>query len=358
MKMYHVAILGGGFIGKVHLYAYRTLPFYSQPVPLECRIKYVVNSREETAMASAKLTPDAIPQTDWRKALADPEIDIVHVCTPNHLHLEILKEAISAGKHIYCEKPVVLNREEVEELRPFLENYTQVSHVVFHTRYFASVMQAKAMIEAGKLGKILEFRGCYLQNSHVDPNRPMRWKNLKATGGGALMDIGSHLIELTDWLIGPLADGVAWSGSPAPEDESRAEDSIAMLWKTAQGAVGTLQASKVAHGTENDMLLEIYGTKGALRFNIQAPHFLDYFDGSKPTTPFGGEAGWTRIAVGNRYPAPDTDFPATKSGIGWVRAHCTSLAHFLRNVAAGKNITGAPDLQRGLEIQMLMEKCR
>ncbi|MDO4573718.1 MAG: Gfo/Idh/MocA family oxidoreductase [Planctomycetia bacterium] len=358
MKKYHAAILGGGFIGKVHTYAYRNLAFYSQPVPLDVEIKYVVNSRQETAEAAARLAGGAIPQTDWHVVLDDPEIDIVNICLPNHLHLEVLKAAIAAGKHIYCEKPVVLNAAEAAEVMPLLETYRGVSHVVFHSRFFASVMQAKQMIDDGKLGKILEFRGCYLQNSHVNPNRPMRWKNLKASGGGALMDIGSHLIELTDWLAGPLVEAAAFASSPVPEDTERAEDSMAMIWRAQNGAVGTLQASKVAHGTENDMTLEIYGTLGAIRFDIQAPHFLEYFDGSKSTSPWGGEAGWTRIAVGNRYPAPDTDFPATKSGIGWVRAHATSLAHFLRNVAAGANVDGSPDLRRGLEIQMLMEKCR
>ena len=285
-------------------------------------------------------------------------MDILDICLPNNLHFPVLKEALKTEKHIYCEKPIVLNWEEAAEIEPLLDDYRGVSQVVFHTRFFASVMQAKQMIEDGKLGKILEFRGCYLQNSHVDPNRPMRWKNLKASGGGALMDIGSHLIDLTDWLVGPLTDAMALCASPVPEDAARAEDSIAMVWRAENGAIGTLQASKVAHGTENDMLLEIYGTKGAIRFDIQAPHFLEYFDGSRSASPFGGEAGWARIPVGNRYPAPDTDFPAAKSGIGWVRAHCTCLAHFLRNVAAGKNLDGSPDLRRGIQVQRLMEKCR
>ncbi|MDO4628074.1 MAG: Gfo/Idh/MocA family oxidoreductase [Planctomycetia bacterium] len=358
MKTFNVAILGGGFIGKMHVYAIQTLPFYSSPTPAEVKIRYVVNSRPETAAMVAKLAPGAMPLTDFREAIQDPEIDIVNICLPNDLHFPALKMAIATQKHIYCEKPVVLNAQEAEEIESLLTDYHGVSHVVFHIRFFASAMYAKELIKAGKIGKVVEFRGHYLQNSHVDPNRPTRWKNLRANGGGALMDIGSHLIDFADWLAGPLTEVSAFSRSMVPENVERAEDSIVTIWKTAHRAVGTLHISKAAHGTENDMLLEIYGTQGAIRFNLENPHFLEYFDGQKPTSPFGGESGWTRIPVGNRYPGSDTDFPATKSGIGWSRAHCTSFAHFLWNVVAGQNLDGSPDLARGIYVQKLLERCR
>lgn len=362
MNTVQTAILGGGSIGKVHIYAYRTLPFYSNPIPLETHIKYVVNSRPETAYEAARLAgEDTIPLTDWHDAVEDPDVKIVHICLPNHLHFEALKAAITAGKDIYCEKPVVKNEAEAEELLTLLEGYRGVTQAAFHIRYFASAMYAHELIQSGKIGRVLEFRGAYMQNSHVNPNRPLRWKNLKSAGGGALMDIGSHLLELTDWLAGPLERGMAFqkrATSENSENSDRADDSTVMIWRSEAGAIGTLHASKMAHGTENDMTLEIYGTEGAIRFNLQEPHFLDVFDGHRPVSPFGGEAGWTRIPVGNRYPAPDTDFPAAKSGIGWVRAHCTAVAHFLRRVADRNFTEDAPDLKRGIRIQKLIAQAQ
>ncbi|MDO4424448.1 MAG: Gfo/Idh/MocA family oxidoreductase [Planctomycetia bacterium] len=358
MKTVKIAILGVGSIGKVHLYAYQTLPFYLNPLPVKPEIKYVVNSRPETAAEAASLTDRAIPLTDWNVAIQDPEIDVVNICLPNHLHFPVLKAAILANKNIYCEKPILLNAAEADEIEPLLTNYRGISQVTFHTRFFASAMKMKEMIEAGKIGDILEFRGSYLQNSHVDPTRPSRWKNLKAAGGGALTDIGSHLLDFTDWLAGPLTETFFFDASSDPQNSERAEDSIVMLWKTQNGAIGSLHVSKMAHGTENDMTLEIFGRRGALRFTLDSPHYLEYFDGQKSTSPFGGESGWIRIPVGNRYSVPDTDFPAAKSGIGWVRAHCTSMAHFLRNIAAGKILNDEPDLRRGIYVQRLMEKCR
>ncbi|MDO4569134.1 MAG: Gfo/Idh/MocA family oxidoreductase [Planctomycetia bacterium] len=355
-KEYNVAILGGGFIGKVHAYAYATLGFYSNPLPLRARVRYVVNSRQETADAAAALLAGAKGRTDWENVVRDPEIDIIHVCTPNDLHFPMLQAAISEGKHIYCEKPVVMNASEGARLAALLENYRGVSHVVFHTRYFAAALKAKEMIDAGKLGRILEFRGAYLQNSHVDPARPMRWKNLKESGGGVLNDIGSHLVDFADWLVGPLEKTHAFASSPEPSDLRRAADSMTMIWSAQNGAIGSLHISKVAHGTENDFMLEVYGTRGAVRFQLMDAHFLDYCDGAKSTAPFGGDAGWTRVPVGNRYAAPDTDFPATKSGVGWVRAHCTCLADFLRAVATGSPSPMNIDLRRGIYIQELLQK--
>ena len=344
----NAAILGGGFIGKVHAYAYATLPFYSQPVPMDVRVKYMVCAHAETAERAAARVPGAIPLTDWRQALADPTVEIVNICTPNDLHCEMLEAAITAQKHIYCEKPLVANAEEAERIAALLPTYRGVSHMAFHTRYFASAMKMKAMIEDGQIGEVLEFRGCYMQNSHVDLRRPIRWKNRKSNGGGALADIGSHLIDFADWLAGPLTEGQAIQRCMT-SDADRAEDTFLMLWKTAAGAVGSLHVSKAAHGTENTLRLEIYGTRGALRFDLDAPHFLDFCD---------GQSGWTRLAIGNRYTLPDTDFPATKSGIGWVRAHCTCLADFLRCVAAGRTADNTPDLQRGVEIQRKCEQLK
>lgn len=358
MKTVNIAILGGGAIGKVHIYAYQTLPFYVKPLPVKPRIKYVVNSRPESASEAAALADGAVPTTDWKAAIHDPEIDVVNVCLPNRLHFPALKEAILANKHIYCEKPLLLNAAEADEIAPLLKNYRGISQVAFHTRFFASAIKMKEMIKQGEIGDILEFRGSYLQNSHVDPTRPIRWKNLRSEGGGALTDIGSHLIDFTDWLAGPLTETFNFSASSDPENPERAEDSIAMIWKNRNGAIGTLHVSKMAHGAENDMTLEVFGRQGAIRFSLESPHYLEFFDGRLSTSPLGGKAGWTRIPVGNRYLNPDSDFPAAKSGIGWVRAHCTAMARFLRNVEAGKILNEEPDFERGLYVQKLLEMCR
>ncbi|MDO4551758.1 MAG: Gfo/Idh/MocA family oxidoreductase [Planctomycetia bacterium] len=359
MKTYHVAILGGGMIGKVHAYAYETLSFYSAETPLKAKIKWVVNSRQQTADETAKMIPYAKGITDWRQAVEDPEIDIVHICTPNHLHFEPLAAAIQAGKHIYCEKPVVANWDEALKLRLLMENYHGVSHVTLNNRYFAATQLMKKIISDGHLGKIIEFRGKYMQDSNINPNKELRWRNFTHCGGGALMDIGIHLIDLAEWILGPIHCVAAISSRPFPHgDTDRAEDAISMLWRTESQAAGTLQASKIAFGSENDLKLEIFGTDGALRFDGMTPHHLEFCQAEFGLLANTEMKAWHKINVGNRYPLPDSDFPGAKHPVGWIRSHCACLADFLRAVTKNQISPMGVDLSRGIHLIKLLDCVR
>lgn len=350
-----VSLIGAGFIGKVHLYAYLTLPFYSFPLPCKAQITHIVAAHKESALSATGLLPYSVQaHTDWNAAINDPEVDIVHICTPNIAHKDALLAAIAAGKHIYCEKPLVSDDLQAREVENALTHYQGVSQMTFHHRFFASVIKAKELIDQGRLGRIIEFRGSYLQSSHADPHLPARWKNFKKYGGGVLPDIGSHLLDLTDWLVGDLSCVASQASIPFPQRlqdgkpiDIDAEDSISMLCRSKSGAMGSLQISKLTNGHENDLELEIYGTRGALKIDCMRPHYLDFCDVEQ------SPSGWTTIAVGHRYASPDTEFPASKSAVGWTRAHCACLAAFLRKVAANE-----PDetlgLQRGLYVQKLM----
>lgn len=119
--------------------------------------------------------------------------------------------------------------------------------------------------------------------------------------------------------------------------------------------VGFIEASKIATGTEDELRLEIHGTRGALRFNLMDPHHLEYYDASVPYPP-QGERGWTRIDTGRRYASPATSFPSHKAAIGWLRGHVECLANFLRAVA--ENRPAEPGLGQGLRVQRLMAAVR
>ena len=367
MKKYKVGIVGFGSIGKVHAYGYSTLPYYMDPAPLEGRITHVVCSRPETAERARRLVGADVASTDYRTVTENPDIDIVHICTPNHLHLAPLLSAMAAGKHIYCEKPIVDTLEEAEQVAAALPSYKGVSQMVFHHRFFPSTIRAKQLIEEGALGRILEFRGAYLHASHADPNLPMRWKASAAQGGGVIADLASHWLDLCEDMIGPFGSLSAATHSPYPTrrdpaDPTKqiavdAEDSVSMMIRLAdRGTLGSLQVTKLANGTENEMTLEIYGTEGSLRFNGMDPHHVLFCDATAPTKPSGGRFGWTEINTGHRYESPHTEFPASKSNIGWVRGHTACLANFLAAVAKGEPTT--PDLARGVEIQRLIATIR
>ncbi len=365
-KVYNVGVVGFGFIGKVHAYGYLTLPLFYDPPPLRARITHVVASRPETA-EKARLTVGAdTAATDFRAVTENPAIDIVHVCTPNNLHKEALLSAIRYGKHVYCDKPLTATAAEAEEIRAALADYRGTAQMTFHNRFFPATMRAKQLIDEGALGDVLGFRASYLHGGGANPAAPLTWRLRAAAGGGVIADLASHVLDIVDWLIGPFqsltaATQIAYPERPLPGDPARmrpaeVEDCVALLAKMRSGALGTIEATKLATGVEDELRFEIHGSRGGLRYNGAYPHHLELHDAAAPDRPLGGARGWTRIETGQRYPRPATGFPNPKLAIGWIRAHVACLNNFLEAVAAGR--PAEPGLEQGVRIQRLMDCLR
>ena len=366
MKPYRVGIIGFGFIGKVHAYGYLNLPLFYDPVPLEARITHVCTRRKETAEKGAALVGAPHAVTDYRAVTEAPDVDIVHICTPNHLHKEALLSAMKHGKHIYCDKPLVAMMDDAREVEAALKDYRGTAQMTFHNRFFPATMRARQVVEAGFLGKVLEYRAAYLHAGSASAKAPLKWKLSAAAGGGVIADLASHVFDLVHFLLGDYdrltaATCIAYAERPSPDDASRrlpvdAEDCVMVLAQHRSGALGTIEATKLAQGSEDELRLEIHGADGAIRFNSVDPHHLEVYDATAADRPIGGTRGWTRIDTGQRYPPPASGFPTPKASIGWLRGHMACLAHFLQAVAEGK--PGDPGLGQGLYIQRVMEGAR
>ena len=362
MKTYRVGILGFGFIGKVHAYGYLNLPLFYDPVPVATRITHVVTGRPVTAEKARQTIGADVAATDYRTVTENPEIDIVHIATPNHLHKEALLSAIAHQKHIYCDKPLVATMAEAEEVRAALAGYRGTAQMTFQNRFFPATMRAKQVVEAGMLGEVLGFRACYLHGGSANPDAPLKWKLTAAAGGGVIADLASHLLDLLDWLIGPFqsltaATQIAYPERPAFSEPGKrltvdVEDCMMLLARMQSGALGTMEATKVATGSEDEMRLEIHGSRGAMRFNGMDPHHLETYDSTTPEQPLGGLRGWNRIDTGQRYPPPASSFPSPKAAMGWLRSHVACLANFLQAVAEDR--PAEPGLDQGIRVQHLM----
>ncbi len=366
MKTYRVGILGFGFIGKVHAYGYGNLSFYYEPPPLQARITHVATSRAESAEKARQTLGADVATTDYRAITENPAIDIVHICTPNHLHKEALLSAMRHQKHIYCDKPLVATMAEAEEIEAALAGYRGTAQMTFQNRFYAATMRAKQLVQEGAVGQVLGFRACYLHCGNVGPDARLKWKLTAAAGGGVIADLASHALDLVDWLIGPFGSVMAVTQIAYPQRPSIAdpaqklpvdtEDSVMLLARLASGALGTIEATKIATGSEDELRLEIHGSRGALRFNGMDPHHLELHDATAPDQPLGGLRGWNRIDAGQRYPAPSTGFPALKAPTGWLCSHTACLGNFLQAVAEGR--AAEPDLRQGIRVQHLMECLR
>ena len=361
MRELRVGIIGFGMIGKVHAFGYRAFPFYTRGLKIKPRITMVATSRRESAAAAAEML-DCQGVTDWRAVTENPDIDAVHICTPNRLHAEPLLSAIEHQKFIYCDKPLVSSPRELESVKTALARtgpqgnpqYNRTNMMTFHLRFIPALIKAKQLIGEGKIGRVFQYRAAYQHASAADSGVPFKWKN--DTGGGAIRDLGSHLADLISWLIAMPDEVLTETQTAHPfridpatgrAREVKAEDAFVMLTRTALPAggglcCGMITGTKLATGCEDEMHLEIYGEKGALRFSLMDAHYLDYYNAK-------AACGWTRLAAGARYSEPHTDFPSPKSVAGWTRAHAACLAQFLACIEKG--VPAEPSLKQGVKVQ-------
>lgn len=363
---YRVGFIGFGFIGKVHACGYLNLPLFYQPVPLRARITHICTRHLETAQQGCAAVGADQAVTDWRCLTENPDVDIVHICSPNHLHKEALLSAIRHQKHIYCDKPLTATLAEAEAVGALLPTYRGTAQMTFQNRFFPAVMRARQLIDDGFLGQVLEFRAAFFHSGSADPKAPLKWKLASETGGGVIADLGSHILDLMHYLLGDYkqlmaSTAIAYPTRPSAEDPARqvpvtAEDCVMILARMPNGAIGHLEATKLATGAEDELRFEIHGSQGALRYNSMDPHHLEAYSGAAVDRPIGGMRGWTRIDTGQRYPPPASAFPGPKLAIGWLRGHIACLAHFLQDIAAGR--PGDPGLEQGLHVQRLMDVVR
>jgi predicted dehydrogenase len=366
MEIKNVGFVGFGFIGKVHAYGYINLPLHYQSLPFKPVLSHVCTSRMETARPGADLIGAQNAVTDYREITENPDIDIVHICTPNNLHKDALLSAMRHQKHIYCDKPLTATLAEAEEIAAALPEYRGTAQMTLQNRFFPATMRARQLIHEDALGQILEFRCCYLHAGSANPDAPLKWKLSTEAGGGVIADLASHVLDLVHFLLGDYssllaATKIAYPERPAADNPSRkvpveAEDCVMLLARMANGALGNIEATKTATGSEDEVRFEIHGSKGALRFNSMTPHQLEFWDQAAPNAPLGGLQGWTAIPCGQRYPEPATGFPTPKAAIGWMRGHMACLANFLFDIAQGN--PGTPGLRQGVYIQRLMDACR
>lgn len=359
-KTLRIGVLGFGSMGKTHTWAVQNLPFFYGSLPFSAEVVGVCTTSQEKSERVAAAFGMKIATTNEDDLINSPDVDVIDICTPNIYHFETLKKALASGKHVLCEKPMCITAAEAEEIATLPLADGQTFGMVFNNRWLAPVMRAKQLIDEGKLGRILSFEGKYLHNSATDINRPAGWKqDSTVCGGGVLFDLGSHVIDLLEFLCGPMLEvsGMSQIGYPTrkgrdgEEWETNADESFYLLGKTADGACGTITVGKLQVGTNDDLSFEIYGETGALRFSLMEPNWLYYYDNTAANVPMGGMRGFNRIECVGRY--PDITFPSPKAPAGWLYGHLASMHAFLSAAAEGKPF--APSITEGLYVQEVME---
>jgi predicted dehydrogenase len=361
-----IGMAGFGFIGKVHAYAYRTQGLFYDPAPVRPKLIGVCTSRPETAAKAADVGEFTYGTTDFAALLDDDRIQIIDIASPNHVHHDQIIRAVAAGKHVYCDKPLTTSLASAREIAAALQARPHVKHgMTFHMRFIPAMMRARELVQEGFLGQVYHFHAAYYHAGYTDPDRPLSWRLKAEAGGGALSDLGSHVIDLVSYLLGDygavranmetfIKERPAAKGS-AEMKPVEVDDYVALQARMQSGALGYIEASRFATGTQDGMEFIIFGEKGALKFNMMDPNFLYAYDATEPEADLGGRRGWTQLECVQRYPKPSV-LPSPKLPIGWMRFHVHCLYDFLSAVAEDR--LGTATIFDGVKTQAVDEAVR
>ena len=332
-KTISIGLVGFGGIGKLHTVNWRNLHLYYPDLPVKINLRGAAARTQGTADQAVLQGGFEYGTTDYQELMDDPEINLIDICTPNNLHYPIFKTALSAGKHIYCEKPLAFNLKEAEEMLTLAEASDRVVQLAFNYRFIPAVMRAKQLIEEGFLGEVINFRAQYFHTGYLNPDKPMTWRlSQETSGGGALVDLGSHVIDLMLYLAGPFKRIMAQTKTfitqrPIRKGEKQQEavsvdDHAQLLVELGAGGVGIVEVSRVAHGTTDDLNFEIHGSKGAIKFDVMDPNWLYVYDAGDKGEPLGGKNGFKQVQTMHSYPS--NAIPGARSMVNAMSMHANS----------------------------------
>lgn len=369
-KKVNIGIVGYKFMGRAHSNAWKKASLFFD-VPLQPVLKVACGRHEASLKEFAQKWGWEETETDWKKLITRPDIDIIDISLPQHLHFEIAIAAAKEGKHLFCEKPMAMNSRQAQEMLRVCED-NKVKHYLNHNyRRVPAISLAKRMIDEGKVGRIFHWRCAYQQDWIVDPDFPLSWQLQKELAqAGPQWDLNSHAVDLAHYLVGdiasvsglqtnfikerPLADESSLGnlkGTSKGDEKGQVtvEDAALMLVQFKNGAVGSFEATRFATGRKNRLNFEIYGSKGSLVFNLERMNELQYFSLSDSA----GEQGFrTILATEAEHPYMENWWPAGHI-IGYEHTFVHAVVDFLHAVASGKTIS--PDFSDGLKIINVLE---
>jgi len=348
-----IGMLGYRFMGRAHANALARLSMFFPDAPAVERA--VLIGRDEDALADTvdRLGFDRYA-TDWRSALG--EIDVLYNLGPNHLHAEPSIAALDRGVHVLCEKPLANDLESARAMAGAALDSDATAGIGFNYRFLPAIRLAKRLLDAGDLGEIRQFRGHYLQEWLLDPDTPWSWRlDEGLAGSGALGDLGSHTLDLARFLVGDVERVSGHRTTfvderPDPDEDNErlpvtVDDAFSAQLSFENGAMGTIEASRVAAGHENDHTIAVHGTEGSLAFSLERLNELRVIGAD--------DRGYERILVTDESdPYIDHWWPPGHV-VGWEHTFVHENADFLRAVDSDESF--APDFQDGLAVQRAIE---
>lgn len=287
MKEIGIGLIGANWMGIYHSIGMTNVrQAYTDVVPV---FEIAADLNEKAVAQAAKRFGYKKTTTDWKDVIADPAVDLVIVATPNFTHAEIAIAAAKAGKHILCEKPMANNLEDGQAMADAVEQAGVKSLVDFiYTKCPANIL-AKDLMQSGKLGDFVTFRGEFDCSYCADPATPATWRQMAKTAGtGALGDLTAHIVSLSDMIVGKKIVEVfasfdtIYTERPSSSDPDSqvtidTDDQIYAIVKYEDGRIGSMSSSRVSVARPDSLYYEIQGSKGAVKFELSHINDLQYY---------------------------------------------------------------------------------
>ena len=371
-KYLNIGLIGSGFMGQAHADAYRRAAMLYRDLPALPRLSMLADATPELAEKAARRFGFERSTGDWRVLVNDPAIDVVDITSPNLFHKEMALAAIAAGKHVYCEKPLALSAADAAEMTRAAEKAGVKTMVAFNNVKTPAALYAKQIITRGDIGRPTRFRAWFDQGFYNDPSLPFSWRLKRAeAGSGALGDLGSHVIAVGQYLMGdvtatiaqcqtafkqrPVPDGGSGYGATAGKDAIWAdvenEDQIQALVQFANGAGGTIEASRIAAGKIFGVYWEVSGTEGTLIMDGERFNELKLFR-------FGddkADRGFRTLLVGSQVPQFSAffGFDFGGGGLGYFDVKVIEVHDLIMGIMSDRDCF--PSFGFGLRNQQIMD---
>jgi predicted dehydrogenase len=361
-----IGVIGMGWMGHVHSRSYLQIPLRFPESDIEPRLVICGDDNERLAQQSRATLGFGEATTDWRQVVDHPEVQAVTIAAPNHLHLEIVRAAVEARKHVFCEKPVGRSPEETAEIESLVRKAGVLSGVGYNYRWAPMVLHARQLIRSGKLGELTNYRGRFFAMYGSHPSSQLSWRfDSNLAGYGVLSDLVSHSIDLAQYLAAPITRvvsnrhtfieerplpipgrGTHFSlGKPDdPTGKVTNEDYMGALVEFGNGVRGTIEASRTIFGPKCENAFEVNGTEGALGWNYERLNELQlYLPGED-----GLHDGYTRLLAGDKYPYHGNFNPGDGNCIGYEELKVIEAFEFLQSLTKGDQ--GQPGFSEALAV--------
>ena len=362
-----VAVVGAGMAGRAHAAGYRNAPTLYGPQLPDIRLVAVADANEDLAADTARRYGYARSETSWQAVAGAADVDVVSVVLANPLHREVVEGLLAAGKHVLCEKPLAPSIADAEAMVAAAEGTGLQASIGFTFRRSPAIAAVRRLVDEGGIGAPVQLGVRYLCDYGVDPTGPMSWRYKGGPGSGALADIGSHVVDLAEFLCGPIESvrgavlatvvteravpvGTVVGHAAAQLSDVREpvenEDVVSFNAVFASGATATLTASRVAFGHANSLGFDLFGLDGAASFDLDRPGEIHVADRAVS----GPTQGYRTVPIGPAHPYLSGGMPMDFPGVGYGQNDLFSFQSraFLEQVAGVDGLPPCPPLSAGL----------